>query len=138
MLCTVVDKTLINMFLCTGFVCSGAPLTSFNNRAFPSNGDDFEPSEISESKNPELGLRSSSSHNHTITPGDNVRVELSAEIFKIMQEGHGDWDDYLIAVRGLLLLICSMQFCLLSSGLVSDLVSILGLCSICTNCNTFV
>lgn len=32
-------------------------------------------------------------------PGDNVRVELDVEIFKMMQEGHGDWDDQLLEVR---------------------------------------
>lgn len=30
--------------------------------------------------------------------GDNVRVELDVEIFKMMQEGHGDYDDQLLQV----------------------------------------
>lgn len=30
--------------------------------------------------------------------GDNVRVELDVEIFKMMQEGHGDYDDQLLEV----------------------------------------
>ena len=35
---------------------------------------------------------------HTFIAGDNVRVELEVEIFKMMQEGHGDWDDQLLEV----------------------------------------
>lgn len=30
--------------------------------------------------------------------GDNVRVELDVEIFKMMQEGHGEYDDQLLEV----------------------------------------
>ena len=41
----------------------------------------------------------SSSRHHTFAAGDNVRVELEVEIFKMMQEGHGDWDDQLLEVR---------------------------------------
>ena len=39
---------------------------------------------------------------HTLSPGDNVRVELEVEIFKMMQEGHGNWDDQLLDVSKLL------------------------------------
>ena len=39
------------------------------------------------------------SEHHTLVPGDNVRVELGVEIFKMMQDGHGDCDDYLLSVR---------------------------------------
>ena len=39
------------------------------------------------------------SEDHALVPGDNVRVELDVEVFKIMQEGHGDWDDDLLTVR---------------------------------------
>ena len=31
-------------------------------------------------------------------PGDNVRVELDVEIFKMMQEGHGEYDQLLVDV----------------------------------------
>ena len=40
-----------------------------------------------------------SADHHTLSPGDNVRVELDVEIFKMMQEGHGEWDDELLLVR---------------------------------------
>jgi E3 ubiquitin-protein ligase mind-bomb len=33
---------------------------------------------------------------HGLVPGDNVRVGLDVDIFKVMQEGHGDWDDSLL------------------------------------------
>ena len=35
---------------------------------------------------------------HGLVPGDNVRVGLDVDVFKIMQEGHGDWDDSLLNV----------------------------------------
>ena len=35
---------------------------------------------------------------HGLVPGDNVRVGLDVDIFKVMQEGHGDWDDSLLNV----------------------------------------
>lgn len=40
-----------------------------------------------------------SADHHTLSPGDNVRVELDVEVFKMMQEGHGEWDDELLLVR---------------------------------------
>lgn len=40
----------------------------------------------------------SSSQHHAFAAGDNVRVELEVEIFKMMQEGHGEWDDQLLEV----------------------------------------
>ena len=39
------------------------------------------------------------SHNHhSLAAGDNVRVELEVEIFKMMQDGHGEWDQQLLDV----------------------------------------
>lgn len=35
---------------------------------------------------------------HLFSPGDSVRVELDVEIFKVMQEGHGDFDEKLLEV----------------------------------------
>ena len=35
---------------------------------------------------------------HNYSPGDKVRVELDEEIFKMMQEGHGGWDEQLLEV----------------------------------------
>ena len=34
----------------------------------------------------------------TFSPGNNVRVELDVEVFKMMQEGHGDVDQHLLDV----------------------------------------
>ena len=42
-----------------------------------------------------------SSELHSFAPGDNVRVQLEVEIFKMMQEGHGDYDQQLLDVRWL-------------------------------------
>ena len=35
-----------------------------------------------------------------ISTGDLVRVELEADIFKAMQEGHGGWSDPMLEVGG--------------------------------------
>ena len=40
-----------------------------------------------------------STKEHAFAPGDNIRVELDVEIFKMMQEGHGGWDDQLLEVH---------------------------------------
>ena len=40
--------------------------------------------------------------------GDNVRVELDVEIFKMMQEGHGDYDDQLLEVSILVVFTSSV------------------------------
>ena len=32
--------------------------------------------------------------------GDRVKVQLEVEIFKMMQEGHGGWNDQMTEVRG--------------------------------------
>ena len=35
-----------------------------------------------------------------ISTGDLVRIELEADIFKAMQEGHGGWSDPMLEVGG--------------------------------------
>ena len=49
-----------------------------------------------------LPISETSSEHHALVPGDNVRVELDVEVFKIMQEGHGDLDDHLLSVSFLI------------------------------------
>lgn len=41
----------------------------------------------------------------TIRSGNLVQVELDVEIFRMMQEGHGGWNDSMTKVRTLLLSI---------------------------------
>ena len=51
----------------------------------------------SDTKSLQAGIVYSNSH-HSLAPGDNVRVELDIEIFKLMQEGHGELDQQLLDV----------------------------------------
>ena len=38
-------------------------------------------------------------HSSIIRSGDLVQVELDVEIFRMMQEGHGGWNDDMAKVR---------------------------------------
>ena len=45
-----------------------------------------------------------------ISTGDLVRVELEADIFKAMQEGHGGWSDPMLEVGGSVLYTSLVNF----------------------------
>ena len=44
---------------------------------------------------------------HEFQSGDRVKVQLDLEIFKMMQEGHGGWNDQMAEVRILRVHVCA-------------------------------
>ena len=85
---TTVCTTYLNQ--CT-FVCVNTGEPPYHNAT---DTDSVPPNPVITGPMPEIQCE-----HHALLPGDNIRVELSVEVFKMMQEGHGDYDESLLSVR---------------------------------------
>ena len=45
-----------------------------------------------------IGTPYESSRDGELVAGDQVKVELEFELVKLMQEGHGGWNDFMVPV----------------------------------------
>lgn len=84
------DTTIQSIYLCW-VSCSIADIT-------PAQFASCSMTVIDACTNMCIGSTCESPRNGELVAGDKVKVELEFELLKLMQEGHGGWNDFMVAV----------------------------------------